>query len=48
MARKMSKAKPNPKTGSYTIRVPKSAITGKFVSKESRSTRIFSNKKLTK
>ena len=32
MAIKKIGAKQNPKTGSYTVRVPKSALTGKFTS----------------
>lgn len=32
MSRKKIKAQRNPKTGSYTVRVPKSTSTGKFVS----------------
>lgn len=40
MANKKVAATPNAKTGSYTIRVPKSARTGKFSSESKRVGRI--------
>jgi|ThiBio_inoc_plan_1041526.scaffolds.fasta_scaffold00964_23 hypothetical protein len=40
MAAKKSTAARNAKTGSYTVHVPKSAATGKFVSESSATGRI--------
>lgn len=49
MAAKKIKAKKNPITGSYTMHLPKSALTGKFLSEkpEPAKIRIRSEKKKT-
>lgn len=43
MSRKKIAAKRNPKTGSYTVRVPKSTASGKFVSEARKPARIVIN-----
>lgn len=41
MATKRISAKRNPKTGSYTVRIPKSTSSGKFVSNARKPARII-------
>lgn len=44
MATKKVKAVRNPRTGSYTVSVPRSAVTGRFISRSAQTGKLVSSK----